>query len=112
MKRKLSIFFALCISFVSHSAEIDESAISRLMIDRNHGVLIFIDLDKGHSSPIACHSSSSWQFVLDISDDLGKQIYSSLLALYASGREGLFAGEGNCNLYNGIETLRRVELKQ
>jgi hypothetical protein len=81
------------------------------MQDRLYPGELFIQLDRDQTSPFECHSNPSWEYVLDISDDQGKQMYSSLFTLYSSGKAGLFKGIDNCSLYNNIETLGRIELK-
>ena len=96
---------------VAQAASVDNATVIRLMFDRNYGEKVYIQLDKHQASPITCHSNSSWEFVLDISDPLGKSMYSSVLALYVSGKNAEFIGTGSCGLHDTIEDLRRIELK-
>ena len=110
------MFRVLFVSFFffinqAHASEIDSATIKRLMIDRDFGEKVFIELDRHQLSPEQCHTNTSWEYVLDISDQLGKAMYSSLLALYASGKPGEFHGTETCMLYSTIEDLERVEMK-
>jgi len=102
----------VCLSlFISQAfaADISAAKIKTLMLDRNHGIKVLIKLDKTQATPIGCHANS-WQYVLDISDELGRVIYSSLLASYAAGKTVNFMGTTSCSLHLNIETLRRIEL--
>lgn len=105
--------FLVAISFpvISSAAEVDMAIVKRLMIDRSYGEKVFIHLDKRQSPTISCHTISSWEYILDISDALGKSMYSSILTLYASGKPSKFVGTDSCSLNSEIETLNRVELK-
>lgn len=93
------------------ATEISSATIKRLMLDRSMTGKVFVSLDKHQTNSVACHTLAHWEFVLDISDDFGKALYSSLLSLQASGRSALFRGDDACSLYPQIETLRRIELK-
>lgn len=108
---KLTNIIILLSLFISQAfaADISAAKIDTLMLDRGHGAKVYIKLNKTHSTPINCQTNS-WQYVLDISDELGKIIYSSLLASYAAGKTVNFIGTTSCSLHLNIETLRRIEL--
>lgn len=58
------------------------TTIESLMIDRNNGDKVYIRVK---SSPAnSCTTNYSWNYVLDLSDDLGRTMYSSLLTAYAA----------------------------
>lgn len=99
-----------CATLVSAS-EINQATIKRLMLDRVFEGKVFVQLNKHQSAPIECHDNDHWEYVLDITDDYGKAMYSTLLSLHASGKAGLFRGDETCSLYHSAETLRRVEAK-
>lgn len=110
MKLRLTIL-ALIFSVNVQAEEIVDAKIKRLMLDRSYGGQLFIELDRHQSNPVECHGTTAWQFILDVSDDLGKQMYASLLAWHTSGKVATFKGNDLCSLHESIETLHRVELK-
>ncbi len=109
MKFINATFLLSLFTIQAFAGEIRSAKIETLMVDRAHGAKVFIKLDKTHPTPINCHANN-WQFVLDISDDLGKTLYSNLLTSYAAGKTIHLKGTSSCSLYPNIETLRRIEL--
>lgn len=105
------LLFIVLFSSQASAGDVSSAQIETLMLDRNHGEKVFIKLNKKHTYPINCHKNS-WEYILDISDDLGKSIYSSLLASYAAGTTVNFIGSSSCSLYPNIESLRRIELEK
>jgi hypothetical protein len=70
------IFLAILISTISFTAtsgELDMAVVKRLMISRQFGQILFTELDKSQASPLSCHSNPSWEFVLDVTGDLGQK---------------------------------------
>lgn len=108
---KLMLFVCVYIglSLYASASEVSVASIKKLMLSRAYGEIVFVDLDVRQNETISCHTNS-WEFVLDVSDTLGKSLYSSLLLLYASGKQANFKGSGTCSLYNNIETLDRIDL--
>ncbi len=109
--RKICCSILLLLSLSGTASEIEPAVVKRLMLDRVFEGKVFIQLDCHQTSPIECHDNESWEYVLDITDEYGKAMYSTLLSLYASGKPGLFRGDETCSLYHSAETLRRVEAK-
>jgi len=109
MKLTCTVICLSLFTFQGVTANVSSAKVKELMLDRNHGEKVFIKLDKHQAPAISCHTND-WGYVLDISDSLGKTIYSSLLTTYATGKSINFVGSGSCSLYPNIETLRRVEL--
>lgn len=103
------IFFALSVQ--SDAEDIDNAVVERVMLATNLPNKVYVKLDRHQNSPIACHTNTSWEYVIDASTETGKFMYSSILTLYASGKKAKFSGVGNCDVHPNIDTLRRLELK-
>lgn len=104
------IVLTVC-SFSGFATEYDNVTIKRLMLHRNFNDVVFIDLDIESPTRLECHENNEWDYVLNISDDFGRAIYSTLLAMKASQSSGLFTGNGLCNVYDYAESLKRVQFK-
>jgi hypothetical protein len=110
----MKMIIAICLYWFGHivvAGQIDDALVKRIMLDRQYGEKVFIELEKRHTNLASCHSNNHWQYVLDISDDYGKAMFSSILSLHLAGRKALFNGTDNCSLYRNIETLSRIEAK-
>lgn len=108
--KKYLFAFLICAATNSMASSTHSAIIKDLMLDRDQGSKVFINLDIRTSSLESCHSNTTWEYVLDISDELGLSIYSSLLTLYATGKPASFKGTGICTLFPTIEDLRKVTL--
>ena len=101
----------LCLS--TEASEILNAKITRLMIDRNHGAIVFIQTDgvSDRTPGAGCHTNSTWDYVSDLTDTAGQEIYSTLLAAKVSQETISLRGKGQsvCDLHSSIESLSRVE---
>jgi hypothetical protein len=95
------------------ASEILTSHVTKLMIDKNHGTIVFIKTDgtSDRTPGAGCHTNPTWDYVANLADATGEEIYSILLAAKTAQQEVSLRGKGQsvCDLYNGVETLRRVE---
>ena len=97
--------------FNANGSAIMGTTISRMMIDKEYGSMVFIDADgeakrsKGH-----CHSNKSWDFVLLTDDETGKQMYMQLLSAFETNKSMKLVGTKNCIANGGIESLKRIEI--
>jgi len=116
MMKKMGLIIALIFSASLQASEIANTKITKLMIDKNHnlGMAVFIKTDgvANRTLGLGCHDNVSWDYVLDISEEYGKQMYSMLLTARASQKDIKLVGvnQSTCDVYSNIETLRRVEL--
>lgn len=85
--------------------------IRKLMIDRNHGAKAFIEVSAAPVNRATCGASSSWHYVLPLTDALAEQQLSLLLAAYAAKTPVYLMGGNDCTVHSGIEDFRRVELR-
>ena len=80
------------------------------MKDKMYPNYLFIDLDKSQPTKLDCHSNVRWEYVLDTSDEQGKNMLSLLLAARMSGEKVNFRDTGECTINNSIPVLRRIEM--
>ena len=108
-----TLLTALILSANINASEILNAHITKLMIDKNHGTIVFIQTDgtSDRTPGAGCHTNTTWDYVADLSDATGQEIYSALLAAKASQQEVSLRGKGQstCDLYGNVETLRRIE---
>lgn len=87
------------------------ASISSLMLDTGLGDKLFIEINTNEESSGTCHKNSKWHFVFPINDSLvNKAMQSYLLKAQATNEKLLFVGSGSCNIFNELETLKRIEL--
>jgi len=109
--QKIVIFITLlCVSGSVLASDFENAEIKRLMLYRDFPDLVFIDLELERTDFLSCHTNRNWDFILDISDDFGKAIYSALLSMRLSGQHGKFTGTGSCSRYSYSETLKRITM--
>lgn len=73
------------------------TTITRVGLASNIGDRVFTRISTTPTAVTSCHVDSTWQFVLDISNDWGKHTYAMLLAAHASGRQIWLSGtDGVC----------------
>jgi len=108
---RVFLFCLAAFSALTNAAEVPAATVKRVMMDTQYGTKVFIQLDTDQSERALCHTSGGWHFVMDVADPIGKEFYSMLLTLYASGKTGRFVGIDSCELFSNIETLGRIELK-
>ncbi len=94
------------------AASLSNTKITTLMLDKNHGKAVFIETTTLPTTPISCHHSKRWSYVLPLESDLDKHFYSMLLTAHAAGKTVNLDGvNGTCAVHDGIETLRRIEIQ-
>lgn len=109
-----SLLIIFCHFFTSSNAfatTVDSTTIKRLMLDRSHGEVLFIELQHDQVQKISCDDIQSWQYALDVSDEMGKKMYSLILSAYAAKTTIKAIGNDQCSLHDRVETLNRIELK-
>lgn len=95
----------------SIASEINNTTITRLMMDSVYGSKVFIQVegsayrDSGH-----CHINSTWDYVISTNDEFGKQIHSQLLMAYAAKKQIKIIGSDLCIVNGNLEGLRRLEM--
>ncbi len=95
-----------------YAETINNAKVTNLMVDKNLGDILFINLDKAHTlNTPTCHTNTSWEFALPLTSSTDEKIHSMLLTAYATGAQVSFIGTGDCAVHSNLETLRRIELK-
>lgn len=112
MSLKLIAFTFLVFNFWNaHAAESRLANISTIMLDKNIGDKLFIQLDTIEVSSASCHKNSKWDLVLPLdNNEVTKAMLSFIVKAQATNEKLLFIGTGNCNVFNELETLKRIEL--
>ena len=107
-----TLLTALILSANINASEILNAHITKLMIDKNHGTIVFIQTDgtSDRTPGAGCHTNTTWDYVAGLADGSGQEIFSTLLAARASQQEVSLRGKGQstCDLYGNVETLRRI----
>lgn len=95
----------------SFAATVSNTGISVVMIDRKNGAKVFVKTSviKTANNP-TCHTNTSWAFVLPLTNELEKAMYSAILAAKNTGKKVNLVGTGDCGTHTGIETLNRIEV--
>lgn len=89
-------------------ATITTTPIGGIKLDQATGLRAFVRPNV--TVPVGgCRTSADWPFVLDISTDLGKRLYATLLLAYGAGKTVTLRGADTCALVAGTETLTRIE---
>jgi len=112
MKKTLAILILLLPSSFSIAGTATSANVIGIMSDQGHGDKVFIKLNKPIDNSPDCYTNSIWSFVLPIETELTKKtLFSMLLTAYSAQKPITVIGYGTCDTHNGIETLRRIELK-
>lgn len=109
---KLIAFTFLVFNFCNaHAAQGRLANISTIMLDKDIGDRLFIELDTIEASSAPCHKNSRWDLVFTLdNNEVTKAMLSFIVKAQATNEKLLFIGTGNCNVFNELETLKRIEL--
>jgi hypothetical protein len=102
----------LALNFCSvYAAEGRLANISTIMLDKDLGDKVFIDINTKEVSSAACHKNSRWDFIFTLENNqVSKAMLSFLVKAQATNEKLIFVGTGSCNVFNELETLKRIEL--
>lgn len=93
------------VSGLSFAGVIYEGKITKVAIDKGTGDKVFIQVDAAKEDSPACHTITSWSFVLPLVSDTDNKIFSMLLAARASKATVRLEGSGLCNTHGSVESL-------
>ena len=110
MKFKSIIFIPLVLLFCSEAMAGSKGTIGWIEMGPNYGQKIFFKII-GTNSQSSCVSAGNYNYVLDNTNNVHAATVSAILAAKAAKQTVSVSGYGNCDLYDGVETLRwfRVE---
>jgi len=97
-------------SFASLASTTSITKIKEIMLDQNNGIKVYLKVEDSLPN-VGCRTNLNWPFVIDISTDFGRSLYSALLMSYASKSKVIVHGFGTCTVHNGVETVKRIEFK-
>lgn len=97
----------------SFATEASKAKIIRLDLAKSYGSVL-IKLNTSTPIKASCHQNTGWDYVMPISSDIDKTMFSILLAAYMSGKSITIAGSDACSqpLVGAVETAVRVTLEE
>ncbi len=101
------------LSVAASAGKTSSAIIDQMMIDESYGGVIFIRaMGEAESQPECSGSNGQWDYVLPLKSELQKDTMTSfLLSAYMAGKRVQLIGNGTCDSFSSIETLRRVEFE-
>ncbi|MCG9736038.1 hypothetical protein L1D51_18900, partial [Pseudoalteromonas shioyasakiensis] len=108
---KLIAFIFLVLNFFNaNAAESRLANISTIMLDKDIGDRLFIELETIEASSAPCHKNSRWDFIFTLdNNEVTKAMLSFIVKAQATNEKLIFIGTGTCNVFNELETLKRIE---
>ena len=95
---------------ITQASEINNTKITRTMMDSNHGTAIFVQVEGSPSrSSGSCHSNGTWDYILPTDTEFGKQMLSRIMTAHASNKTVRIRGNDDC-LLGSVEIMTRLEL--
>lgn len=87
--------------------------IKSIYMGPHYGSKVFIEVHDRPSGarPSGCMENANFDFVLDLSNEFGKEYYSALLSAYAADRIVRLQSFDDCNVYPSIPTLKTMWMK-
>jgi len=111
------IIFLFAFSFIVNPVIAIEytvtTKIKSIYIGPGYGKKVFIEVkDKPTGErPAGCNRNANFDFILDLKSEHGKEYYSAILALYASGKTLRLQSYDSCNLHNSVPDLKTIWLQ-
>ncbi|HMU65609.1 MAG TPA: hypothetical protein PKE57_00610 [Cellvibrionaceae bacterium] len=104
----------LVAGFIStaQASEVNDTKISQIGFNKQYGNFVFVKLEKS-ASRISCSTNGFWDYTLSLEGDIGKSIYSSLLAAYMAGKTVTVYGLSTpaCNEFASVESISGLWVK-
>jgi hypothetical protein len=111
----MKYFWLILVSIYCNNASattVDGTVVKSLLLGKVYGEKAFIEvgtkptLTSGH-----CQTNGTYNYVLDISTELGRSILGLVLTAYAAKSNIYINGYDTCETFGGVEDLRQFELK-
>jgi len=112
--KKIMIVLActIMIPFTSFAGEVVKCQITKMMLSTDYHNKLFITTNGAHIDDPG--SNSTWQFVLDLSDNISPGanfLYSTLLSAFHNNTTVTIIGSGEAGaVHTNIETFVRIEI--
>lgn len=110
MKHLILMIFII-LSPISYASTTVITNIKEIMLDQDNGVKLYFKVTESTPTDGSCRTNQNWPYVLDISTEFGKSMYSAILAAYIGKLDIQVFGYGTCDIHNAVETVKRIELK-
>jgi hypothetical protein len=99
----------LASSGVKAGGSVEGATVVLLSINRDYPNIVFIRLSASTTGYPACYVfNPTWMFTLSLNGTNGKEMYATLLAAAASGKQIYAYGAGACNEHGQIESLNAM----
>lgn len=93
-------------------SNISNVTIEKLHINKSIGEVLFI-VTSSDQSKVGCHTDNNWNYVMPLTSELDKTLYSALLAAYVSQSKVQIIGTGECgSAFANIESLDKFYIYQ
>ena len=110
-KRLLAgVLGALCLSSAAFAGQAGSVTITHVLIGPVFGNMIFVSVSGAVAGPPACSDNTAWSFVLPLTTPLENQMLAILLTAQATKSTVTITGTGQCDVYNNVETLQKIQL--
>lgn len=110
--KKIVACLLVGLSIEAGASDMRNATIQKMMVDTHHGDKLFIKATGSVDSLPSCSINGTWQYLLPLDTELKKDTMTSLLlSAYMAGKKVRLTGSGQCDSYNTIETLRRIEFE-
>ena len=109
--KKYIAFLIFCLPSVALSSTTGVTTIKEIMLDQYNGMNVYFSVAQSLPATDGCRANVDWPFVVDISTEFGKNLYSAILASYVSKSKVRVFGFGTCNVHTAVETVKRIEFK-
>jgi hypothetical protein len=111
-RKSFVLVTAVAALFSANIARAESSAanVTVISIQLNKSVpnVAFIRVSAVPTGRPACATHTFWHYTLSMSDDFGRAMYATLLALYTSGGIADLGGAGVCTEFGSMESLKAV----
>ena len=111
--KKVFLILSLLLTFDASASAVNGAIIDQVLIGEVYGNMAFIRLKTKPTLPEGhCSTNSNYNYVFDISTQVGKATLSMVLSAYAAQKPVYANGYDVCTIYSNVENLRQLRLQQ
>ncbi len=110
---KKVLFIGILLSNVSFASTIATTKISSILMGEAYGNVALIGISVKPGTVPACQTNPDYNYIIDLSTDVGKATLSLALTAYAAQKDVYLNGFDSCTLLPsvGVERLRQIWIK-
>jgi hypothetical protein len=87
-----------------------DATVLKVAVVKTYGEIAFIKLDKLKDGAPSCHTNPYWDYVMTLTSEQDKKMYALLLTARTTQLPVSIDGAGNCQPFNGIETVEGIHM--